>query len=333
MKNTAINILEIARIANVHPSTVSRALNGSTLIKEETRLRIQEIAEQHNYVPNSFAQSMQHGKSFVWGVIVPEISNSFSFYSIVIDTIEQVLSQYGYSFVIGTSHSDATTELQAIRTMLSRQVDALVICAPTAHTDEYVQSVSQMIPIIMCDTKHPTIYDSVYVDDKIGIIEALKHLKEKGHTRIGCIADHISTSRTDTFIECLKECNLPIYEELIYYTNEIGNQGGYEGLHALYQRGTIPTALFTTRDNIALGAIRAATELHLDIPSQISIIGYDDAGFSRYLPQNLTTIHQPVKEIGENVADILVRRLEGKETSQTPTQVRLLSELIIRETT
>lgn len=331
MKNTSINIIEIARIANVHPSTVSRALNGSSLVKEETRQKIQEIAQQYDYIPDAVAQSLNQGRTSVIGIIVPEISNSF--YSRITDSIEQIMVQHGYNFIIGASRFDNETELRTIRTMMSRRVDALIVCAPNSNeTITLLETIVKRVPVIICDTiRSSPLLDRVYVDNRQGIMAAVQYLKNNGITEIGCIADSTSLLRMDVFTEVLAECNLPIIDEYLYCGDDTGVPCGYNGLFALSKRGTLPSALFVARDHIAVGAMRAAIELNLDIPKQLSIVGYDDLTLSSYMYKKLTTIHQPVESIGEHVAEILLSRLNNSK--QPVTDIRLNSELIIRETT
>ena len=337
MKNSSINIIEIARLANVHPSTVSRALNGSTLVKEETRLKIQKIAQQYDYIPDAVAQSLNQGKTSVIGIVVPDISSSF--YSRITDSIEQIMVHHGYNFIMGASRFDAETELRTIRTMISRRVDALIVCAPTSsETICYLENIVKRIPIIICDTiRSSPLLDCVYVDNHQGIQSAVQYLKDKGIHEIGCIADNTSMRRMEVFTDVLRECGLPVIEEYLYsgeYSGEdTGVPCGYNGLYALSQRGSLPPALFVSRDYIAVGVMRAAIELGLEIPSQLSLSGYDDLTISRYMYKKLTTIHQPVESIGKHVAEILLGRLNGSAKNQAIANIRLDSKLIVRETT
>lgn len=333
MRKTSINIIDIARIANVHPSTVSRALNGSTLINEETRIRIQEIAQQYNYIPDAVAQSLNQGKTSVIGIVVPDISNSF--YARITNSIEQIMVKHGYNFIIGASRFDNETEMNTIRTMVGRRVDALVVCAPNCNeTIQFLETIGKQTPTIICDTMRSSpLLDRVYVDNHQGILAAVQHLKDKGITEIGCIADSTSMLRMDVFTDVLTECGLPVIEEYLYCGEDTGVPCGYSGLYAISKRKALPDALFVARDYIAVGVMRAAIELNLDIPKQLSIIGYDDLTISSYMYKKLTTIHQPVESIGEHVAKILLGRLDTATKKLPITEIRLNSELIIRETT
>lgn len=323
-----INITEIARIAGVHPSTVSRALNGSSLIREETRVWIQEIARKHGYIPDAVAKSLSQGKTFTLGIIVPEISNTF--YSHIVDAIEQTVATLGYSLLLCSSRFDRDTEWKAVQTLLSKRVDALVICAPLNM--QALEPLAQRTPIILCDVMaDPSGFDHVSVDEEAGMAAALDHLIEKGHQRIGCLADRVTVRRAQLFRGLLEKRGLPVNEDYFYEGETMGASCGYDGIHALADRGSPPTALFAARDNIAVGAMRAAIEQNLRIPEQLALVGYDDLTISSFLYKTLTTIRQPAEDIGNRVAEQLLHRL-GHRDSPAPTD-RLVPTLICRETT
>lgn len=328
MKEKTVNIAEIAKIAGVHPSTVSRALNNSSLIKEETRVWIQELARKHGYIPDAVAKSLIQGKTFTLGIIVPEISNTF--YSHIVDTIDSILSEFGYTLLLCNSRFGKDSEINAIHTLQSKRVDAFVICAPQAIAE--LQLLSKSKPVILCDVPEtPVGFDYVAVDEEAGIAAALDHLLERGHQQIGCLADHVTKRRAHILRRLLIERGLPVDNAFFFEGDTLGAECGYTGLHAIAAKGKLPTAIFATRDQIAVGTMRAAIELHLDIPSQLALVGYDDLRISNYLYRNLTTIHQPADVIGQTAAQMLLYQLGHRE--QPVTQTPILPTLTIRETT
>lgn len=331
MKEKSISLAEVARLANVHPSTVSRALNGSPLVKEDTRQLIQEIAQEHGYIPDAVAQSLSQGKTSTLGIIIPEISNTF--YSHIVDAIEKIMVKNGYNLIICGTRFQPEAELRSIRTMLSKRVDALVICSASEDAIAYLTPLAQKIPIVICDTFSDYSFDSVRVDERRGILAAVEHLKERGHTEIACISDKITTRRMLLFSECLQQFGLHPYPEYLMQSDEMGTQCGYNSMYALAQQSKLPSAVFAARDNIAVGVMRATIELGLDIPGDLAIVGYDDLSISSFLYKKLTTIHQPAGIIGENVADILLRKLNKKGTSKMVISTTLIPDLIIREST
>lgn len=333
MRNKKVNIVEIAHIANVHPSTVSRALNNSSLVNEKTRKWIQSIAASAGYIPDVIAKSLHSGQTSIIGIIVPEISNSF--YSHVIDAIEQNVSRFGYDLILSGTHFDPTNEIHAIQTMLGRQVDALVVFAPSANATEFLNTFRDQIPIVLADTvKMENMWDSVYVDEHAGIHAAIQHLKVRGYSRVGCIADHVTARRLDVFTSCLRDNGLEIYPSFLYRGQSFGVECGYEGMLSFAKKSTLPDAIFATRDNVAIGIMRAIIEMNIAIPQQIGIVGYDDISSSNYLYKKLTTVHQPTDRIGESVSNLLLDRLQRNSVkSEDVSLIRLVPQLVIREST
>ena len=328
MKDKSINIAEIARIAGVHPSTVSRALNDSPLVKEETRIWIQKLAEKHGYIPDALAKSLIQGKTFTLGVIVPEISNSF--YSHIVDAIDAKVADYGYNLLLCNSRFDREMEHNAVQILLGKRVDALVICAPISP--DALRPLTAKIPIILCDvTEELHAFDYVAVDETAGISAALQHLLKQGHQKIGCIADKVTWRRGNIFRKLLSESGLAVQEKFFVENDFMGAASGYHAIHTLSDRNALPTAIFATRDPIAVGAMRAAIELQIEIPARLALVGYDDISISSFLYKNLTTIRQPADKIGRTAAEYLLYRLGHQDTP--PSAAPLSPTLIIRETT
>ncbi len=328
MTERRIGIQELARIAGVHPSTVSRALNGSKLIKEETRREICDLAAKHGYIPDDVAKSLSQGKTSALGILVPEISNSF--YAQIVDAIEGVMTPKGYSIILAGTRFDPETELQAIRTMASKRVDGLVVCAPSEEGEAQLEKLSSRIPVILCDTYKESSLDRVYVDEEKGMQQGLSYLLSKGHTAIGCISDRHTGRRMNLFARMLKENGIGMQEEHFFRGTDSGVESGYKGLCTMLEKGSLPGAIFAARDNIAVGILRAAAEHGIRIPEELSILGYDDIPISDYLHKKLTTIRQPAARIGQETAAILLRRLADSKR-QEAVSVGLVPELVARE--
>lgn len=328
MKDKSVNIAQIAKIAGVHSSTVSRALNDSPLVKPETRKWIQELARKNGYIPDALAQSLIKGKTYTLGTIVPEISNTF--YSHIVDTLESNVYPYGYSLLLCNSRFDSETEYKAIQTLLGKRVDALVICAPQ-ETDRLIP-LAEKLPIILCDvTEKQEHFDSVSVDETAGIRDLIDHLLSRGHTRFGYIADRVTWHRGDIFRRILTEKGCSISEEHCVNGDALGAQCGYDAMVSLQKQSNLPTAMFAARDNIAVGVMRAAVELQIDIPREMALAGYDDLTISSFLHKTLTTVHQPADIIGQVAAEHLLYQLGHTKTA--PQSDAIIPNLIIRETT
>jgi len=329
MKEKGIGIQELARIAGVHPSTVSRALNGSSLVKEETAREIRALAAKHGYIPDDVAKSLCQGKTSTLGILVPEISNSF--YAKIVDAIESLMTPKGYSIILTGTRFDPETELQAIRTMASKRVDALIVCDPSQEGAVQLEVLAKRMPVIVCDTVrvHETL-DCVSVDETRGMLQGLSYLLSRGHTSIGCISDRHTGRRMDIFARMLRENGVSLQQEYFFRGADSGVESGYKGLCAMLEKGTLPKALFAARDNIAVGILRAAAEHKIRIPEELSILGYDDIPLSDYLSRKLTTIRQPAAQIGEKAAELLQLRLSDRQKRE-PVSIRLVPELVVRE--
>lgn len=332
MKTRAVNIAQIAKLANVHPSTVSRALNGSPLVKPETREWIEQIAKENGYIPDAVAKSLTLGQTLTIGIVVPEISNPF--YAHIVDEIETIIGKEGYSIIISAADFDPELELKAVRTMVSKRVDALVMCAPSAETERELLSISKRLPVILCDTiREDSQIDSVYVDEHAGIKQSVQYLKERGYQKIGYITDKVTKRRAVIFQEAMRDCGMPVDERYLYRGTETAAASGYHGLLSMAEQYGLPDAICTARDNIAIGAMRAAIEMGIDIPNQLGLVGYDDVSVSNFLYRKLTTIKQPADEIGRNVANILMNKLRRENESNSVFTVRLIPKLVVREST
>ena len=332
MKTRSVNITQIAKLANVHPSTVSRALNGSPLVKQETREWIEQIAKENGYIPDAVAKSLSMGQTLTLGVIVPEISNPF--YAHIVDEIEKIVGKKGYSLIIAGAGFDPKLEYKAIRTMIGKRVDALVMCAPSPETEQELMSVSKRLPVVLCDTsREESQIDNVYVDERAGIKQAVQYLKEQGYQKVGFLADAVTKRRMDIFREAMRECDMPVEERYLYCGTETAVFSGYHGLRSMAEQNRLPDAVCTARDNVAIGAMRAAIEMGIDIPNQLGLIGYDDISVANFLYRKLSTIQQPADEIGRNIANILMSKLACANESKSVISVRLIPKLVVREST
>lgn len=330
MQNRFIDITEIARITNVHPSTVSRALNNNPRISEKTRKLVQEAAMAYGYIPDSAARGLIQGKSMTVGIIASDISNSF--YAHIICAIEKAMNAHDYHVIVGSSYFDSEAEIRCIRTMVSRRVDALVICNPNAQSLPLLESISSHIPIIFCDSMRTcNSFDRIYVDESYGISCAVEYLLSKGHSKLGSISDIPDAPRMNFFQQHLQEHGVFTPAEYHVLSDKHDYTCGYQAVYQLHEQGNLPTALFCIRDSVAIGALRAAYELQLSVPEQLSIIGYDDSDIAEYAYKPLTTIHQPVDQIADNVVQCILDRLQ--DSSLPPREIRLTPELVVRQST
>ncbi len=330
-----MNIKDIAKIAGVAPSTVSRVLNNRSDVSEKTRGKILNIMEQYNYIPNNSARNLKIIDSNTIGVLVKGIYNPF--FSRIIQSIEEKIAEQGYSMTLNYNYNDSNDIDTAIQLIKEKKLEGLVCLGGNfEHLDEQ-QIKSLNVPIVIAsaniiDQKNKSMVSSVTIDNEKAAFEAVDYLCNLGHTQIGLITTGIADRsigrlRIQGYKKALKKHNIRIDENLM----EIGEytfESGYEAMEHLLDKNLEITAVFATSDIMAIGAAKAALSRGLSIPEKISIIGFDGIEYTNYFHPALTTMRQPQEEIGYKSIEILFGLLKEEKKHQ---HVILKTELIQRE--
>lgn len=316
------NIKDVARLANVSITTVSRVINNSSQIKPETRERVLDAIQKLNFRPNKLAQSLGSGSFQSIGVVATRTSyQAFGnpYFSMVLQAIGEAAEQKNYE-IIFCSTSDESRELEKCMSMIeSKVVQGLLLLGSRIH-DRLVEELSRIgFPFVLVgrvidEELSKSIY-SVDTDSLKDCREAVDYLIGLGHKRIGCIHAPlkyvVSKDRLDGYIEAHKRAMLPVDYSLIV-------DGGYSSDHAyqaamkLLQNPNPPTAIFATDDMKAIGAYKAMMELGIKIPDQISLIGHNNYEISQFITPSLTTIDVPIYDLGSTSAGVLFDLIEGK---------------------
>lgn len=329
-----IILKDIAQMAGVNISTVSRALNDSNEVSDEKKQEIRNIAASLNYTPNYYAKALAGKETKTVGVIVPEISSNY--YATMIGAIEMGLQDHGYSLIIGMSHHEWKLENHYLNVFWNRKVDGILI-AGSMH-NEITPTINRIhsdnIPIVLI---HSFIdyqnYDYVAIDDSYGIGQAIQLFKKQGHRHIGYIASELASRfRLQILKKIIHDNGLILNEKHIKIGKEANEYCGYKYMKELINEGDMPTAILAAYDDIAVGAMRALYEYKYRVPEDISIIGYDNIRQSAFLRCPLTTISPPVEKMAKTCLDILFQKIEDKNL-KTIQHISLNSELIIREST
>ena len=329
-----IILKDIAQMAGVNISTVSRALNDSNEVSDEKKQEIRNIAASLNYTPNYYAKALAGKETKTVGVIVQEISSNY--YATMIGAIEMGLQDHGYSLIIGMSHHEWKLENHYLNVFWNRKVDGILI-AGSMH-NEITPTINRIhsdnIPIVLI---HSFIdyqnYDYVAIDDSYGIGQAIQLFKKQGHRHIGYIASELASRfRLQILKKIIHDNGLILNEKHIKIGKEANEYCGYKYMKELINEGDMPTAILAAYDDIAVGAMRALYEYKYRVPEDISIIGYDNIRQSAFLRCPLTTISPPVEKMGKICLDILFQKIEDKNL-KTIQHISLNSELIIREST
>jgi LacI family transcriptional regulator len=334
-KREAITIRDVARVANVHPGTVSRALGGETrsLVNDETAERVQRVAEELGYRPNPIARGLKTNRSFTIGVIIPDITNPL--FPPILRGIEDRLEADGYTALVVNTDNDARRERHHVETMLARQVDGLI--SATARLDhELPATVASGLPIVLVNrSADDHSVAAATVDDHEGIRLAVEHLTALGHRRIGHLAGPQNTStgrrRRAGFVDAMRAAGLHVSESEIRVCGSFNVREGAIACAELL--GTAPelTAVVAANDLLAIGCYDTFEERGLRCPDDISVVGFNDMPLVDHLRPPLTCVRVPQREIGMAAADLLLARLGHEDTE--PRDVLLEPNLIVRGST
>jgi len=325
-----VSIKDIARIAEVSHSTVSRALRDSPLISEETKARIRRIAQEMGYSPSAIARGLVTKRTHTLGLVVTTIADPFV--AEVVRGIEERALDEGYSIILCQSQSDPDREIAAVEILREKRVDAIIITASRVG-NLYIPLLEKLsVPIVLINNQQEGRYvHSVGTDNLQGGQLAARYLLELGHTRLGYITGPewaaASKQRLEGARHALQERGLDFDPALIAQGD--GRAGGGEAAMAqLLQQPAPPTAIFCYNDVTAIGAMRVAQQQGLRVPEDISIMGYDDIAFTAYVTPPLTTIRQHKYEMGCQATEMALTLLSGGEKVEN---VLVPGQLVVRE--
>ncbi len=299
-------------------STVSRGLHDNSKkskISEETQAKVKQAAKDLGYRINTLARGLRLQKTFEIGLIVPDIANPF--FSAVIKSLAGELRKGGYNFIVYDTDEDLTIERSAIKSLLEKRVDGLII-ASVGQEFSHIQKIRDAnIPLVMIDRCFDFLdIDSVSVDNVKGSLFAVNHLINEGHTRIAFIqglpGTYANETRLQGYKQALDDAEIGIDERLIV-GDDFRSLNGYLETKHLLKLSSPPTAIFTAGDLIALGALEACRENGVSIPKDISLVTFDDPVFTSYLSPALTAIEQPITKMTEMAVAMLYRRMRNPE--------------------
>lgn len=313
------SIKEVSRHARVSPSTVSRVLNGTAPVNAETKERVLDAVKRLNYQPNAFARGLVTNRSGGVGVIINEISSPF--HSAIVQGIETAVEAAGMHLIVSSGHNNAKLELNALQFILQRRPDALILHLEALSDAEFLDwlrtEALQTLPIILVGRYIPELAEAcVYLDNEMGGHLATKHLIEMGHKKIahisGPLAMKDSRDRLQGYRRALEENQLSYNENLVVEAR-FTEKSGQQAMRRLLDRDLDLDAIFVANDQMAAGVLHTLRQVQKAVPETISIVGYDDLLIARYLYPALTTIRQPLAEMGEAAAKLALRALEHKE--------------------
>ncbi|HSD76008.1 MAG TPA: LacI family DNA-binding transcriptional regulator [Solirubrobacteraceae bacterium] len=332
----SVTLRDVARMAGVHPGTVSRALNTETrtLVSDETAQRVLAAAERLGYRPNPIARGLKTNRSYTVGVLIPDITNPL--FPPIVRGIEDRLDESGYTPLVANTDNDPERERVDFVAMQARQVDAFITA--TARRDHQVltEMVAAGLPVVLVNRRlEDGSLPAVTPDDRDGMRQAVDHLVALGHRRIAHLAgpQELSTGfhRREGFVAAVRAAGLEADARLIRVGGGFTERAGHVVCRELLDDGPPFTAIVAGNDLMALGCYDALAAAGVDCPGRVSVVGFNDMRFADRFNPPLTTVRVPHHRIGTMAADLLLERLADE--AAPPRQIEVPTELVIRGST
>jgi LacI family transcriptional regulator len=328
------NIKQVAELAQVSVATVSRVINDSGYVSPKLRARVLQAMRELNYELNAPARSLRRQETRTVGVLVPQVDHPF--FSALSFVIEKTLAAGGYTTFICSAEEDSDKEKEYTQMMLRQRVDGVII-GPTGYSEENLQRlIDQRIPVVLVDRDLPQLaLHRVLINNFQGGYDGMQHLLMLGHRQIGVIGAHEYSGAIDQRLKGVRaacaDSDTGITPGVMLTSGLQQYEQGYLCAQQLIGQAPRPTAIFALNDVLAVGAMRAANELGMRVPDDISIVGFDDIPLASYVVPALTTIAQPIYDIGECAAQILLNQMTDSEPSVET--VLFETELVVRKST
>lgn len=326
-----IDIRFIAKEAGVSPATVSRVLNGSKPVSQELRDKVISTVRRYKYHPDMIARNISAKKTNLIGVVTPNVSNYF--HSKLVGSIEKTASLQGYSVMLSNDTSDFNSERHCFKVFKERGIDGIILLHENSSEELDELSVIAGVPIVMASTNAlGSNIPKVGIDDRLAAYDAVSCLLRLGHRRIGAIFNDcysLNVLRRQGFEDALREFGVTPDSRWI----KVGNCSIEDGeimASRIFSGSETPTALFCVSDEQAVGAQDYLIDHGYRIPDEVSIIGFDDVEISSVVRPRLSTIRQPIEEIGRIATQMLIQHIE---TNTAPHSVTLSHLLVMRDST
>ncbi|WP_409304106.1 LacI family DNA-binding transcriptional regulator [Peribacillus sp. SCS-155] len=327
-----VSIVDVAKKANVSTATVSRVINSGK-VKKETSEKVLEAIQKLNYQPNMLARQLRRLETKTILVVVPDITNTF--FSGILRGIEAIAAENGYQVLLGDAQNDIQRESSFLDILRQKKADGMILLTARIN-GELIDEIANEYPVVLaCEYIEGSQIPTVSVDNISSARKATDHLIELGHKRIGFISGPLNVivgrDRLKGFQQSMAQNGLPI-DPLLVQEGDFSYESGYNMMLKLLAIEELPTAVFAASDDMAMGAIKAIKSRGLNVPEDISVIGFDDIKFASIFEPALTTMSQPTFEIGSKAMTLLIKIINS-ECVREKTQYILADRLVLREST
>lgn len=322
-------IKDVAKAAKVAVSTASLALRNDSKVKESTRNRVLEAAQVLQYRPHGIARDLKSRRTDTICVLLHDLSGPF--YSELLRGVQDVVAHQGFNTIV--CRSEAGRQGSVFRMLVERRVDGAIVLAPSVDSETLLFAASEDLPLVVLD-RHlvgPNIF-RVGCDQELGGYLATMHLLEQGCRQIEFIngdpRSWHNALRKEGYFRALK--NFGIKSKRFDLAGFFTEEGGYSAAVKMIERGTLPDGVFVANDEMAIGVMRALRDRGLSVPDDLSVVGFDDIQLAAYVSPSLTTVKQPMYDMGALASEILFKAFRGEEAIES---VVLPTELIVRQST
>lgn len=326
-----VTIQEVAKEARVSVATVSRYLNNPEIVATKTRARVEASIKKLNYEPSMLGRNLRKLESKLLIVLIPGISNPF--YTEIIDGIEDTAIEQGYNILLCQTDSDPKREDEYFNLIKNQLAAGIITMDPTVNREK-ILDISNRFPLIQCsEYDEAGLISYVSIDNKEAAYQGVKYLIEQGHQKIGLINSDekflYARERKAGYLKAMSESNLPIDTQWLYTAENLEFDSGRYAMRAMLELNEMPSAIFVVADILAIGLMNEAQKMGINIPDDLSVLGFDNVSFSKMFNPRLSTIGQPMYEMGVKAASMLIDKIQGKAIESTI----LNHELVVREST
>lgn len=327
-----ITIKDVAQKAGVSPATVSRVITAKGNVKKETETLVWNCIEELGFKPNILAQQLRQQRTNIVNVIVPDVTNLF--FGPIIRGIENIAEANNYKVYIVDVKNSSETEYSYISSLTQKQVDGIISLSSTAAIKTVAKMTSGFPIVLAVQYYEDSTIPNVGVDNVAASKEIVNHVISLGHEKIAYITSFPNNAlyrdRLTGYLRALEENRIKVDMQKVFYTPNSSLNSGYQIGKEILQDESI-TAICTAGDPLAMGVIKAASEMGISVPEKLSVTGFDDIEFARFFSPELTTIHQPTTELGERAMCILLDLINGKKLDNS--RVILKHDMVVRGST
>ena len=325
-------IKDVAALAGISYTTVSHVVNNTRPVSQEVRLKVEAAIKSLDYVPSAVARSLKAKTTATIGLLVPNSLNPY--FAELARGIEDYCERNGYCVILCNSDDNPDKQRSYLRVLLEKRIDGLIVASAGGDSGLAQGLAGVKTPMVIVDRGLDGVdADLVRIDHEYGAYLATRHLLELGHRDIATIGGPATTSvaqmRLAGYCRALKEAGVEVRQERML-ESDFTSTGGYNAAATLLESNP-PSAIFAGNDMIGIGVLRAAAERNVRVPSELSVIGFDDIQMSRYVYPALTTVGQSILQLGEMAAEVLLRRIA---TPNVGTDQRIVTpSIVLREST